>query len=112
MRKGNIKEGESFNARLWPNGRVPIDNKIAACGHFDKKGEYWYQISLGGNSSNDAKIGKILGKAVPTDAVATTIQKIIDVYLEQRVSNDNDVEGFGELIDRIGITPFKEKVYG
>ena len=78
----------------------------------DKKGEYWYQISLGGNSSNDAKIGKILGKAVPTEAVATTIQKIIDVYLEQRVTNDNDVEGFGELVDRIGIAPFKEKVYG
>ena len=102
--------------------RLNMSGCMNACAHHhtgdigilgvDKKGEYWYQISLGGNSSNDAKIGKILGKAVPTDAVATTIQKIIDVYLEQRVSNDNDVEGFGELIDRIGITPFKEKVYG
>lgn len=102
--------------------RLNMSGCMNACAHHhtgdigilgvDKKGEYWYQISLGGNSSNDAKLGKILGKAVPTDAVATTIQKIIDVYLEQRVSNDNDVEGFGELIDRIGITPFKEKVYG
>jgi len=102
--------------------RLNMSGCMNACAHHhtgdigilgvDKKGEYWYQISLGGNSSNDAKIGKILGKAVPTDAVATTIQKIIDVYLEQRISNDNDVEGFGELIDRIGITPFKEKVYG
>ena len=102
--------------------RLNMSGCMNACAHHhtgdigilgvDKKGEYWYQISLGGNSSNDAKLGKILGRAVPTDAVATTIQKIIDVYLEQRVSNDNDVEGFGELIDRIGITPFKEKVYG
>ena len=102
--------------------RLNMSGCMNACAHHhtgdigilgvDKKGEYWYQISLGGNSSNNAKLGKILGRAVPTDAVATTIQKIIDVYLEQRVSNDNDVEGFGELIDRIGITPFKEKVYG
>ena len=69
-------------------------------------------ISLGGNSSNNAKLGKILGRAVPSDDVATTIQKIIDVYLEQRVSNENEVEGFGELVNRIGIAPFKEKVYG
>ena len=102
--------------------RLNMSSCMNACAHHhtgdigilgvDKKGEYWYQISLGGNSSNDAKLGKILGKAVPTDAVATTIQKIIDVYLEQRVSNDNDVEGFGDLVDRIGIAPFKEKVYG
>lgn len=102
--------------------RLNMSGCMNACAHHhtgdigilgvDKKGEYWYQISLGGNSSNDAKIGKILGKAVPTEAVATTIQKIIDVYLEQRVTNDNDVEGFGELVDRIGIAPFKEKVYG
>ncbi len=102
--------------------RLNMSGCMNACAHHhtgdigilgvDKKGEYWYQISLGGNSSNDAKLGKILGRAVPSDDVATTIQKIIDVYLEQRVSNDNDVEGFGELIDRIGITPFKEKVYG
>ena len=102
--------------------RLNMSGCMNACAHHhtgdigilgvDKKGEYWYQISLGGNSSNNAKLGKILGRAVPSDDVATTIQKIIDVYLEQRVSNDNDVEGFGELIDRIGITPFKEKVYG
>ena len=102
--------------------RLNMSGCMNACAHHhtgdigilgvDKKGEYWYQISLGGNSSNDAKLGKILGKAVPTDAVATTIQKIIDVYLEQRVSNDNDVEGFGDLVNRIGIAPFKEKVYG
>ena len=102
--------------------RLNMSGCMNACAHHhtgdigilgvDKKGEYWYQISLGGNSSNNAKLGKILGRAVPSDDVATTIQKIIDVYLEQRVSNENEVEGFGELVNRIGIAPFKEKVYG
>ena len=102
--------------------RLNMSGCMNACAHHhtgdigilgvDKKGEYWYQISLGGNSSNNAKLGKILGKAVPSDDVATTIQKIVDVYLEQRVSNENEVEGFGEVINRIGLAPFKEKVYG
>ncbi len=102
--------------------RLNMSGCMNACAHHhtgdigilgvDKKGEYWYQISLGGNSSNNAKLGKILGKAVPSDDVATTIQKIIDVYLEQRVSNEHDVEGFGDLVDRVGLAPFKEKVYG
>ena len=95
---------------------------INACAHHhtgdigilgvDKKGENWYQISLGGNSSDNAKIGKILGRSVATDEVADTIQKIVDVYVDLRVSTDNDVESFGAMVDRVGIAPFKEKVYG
>ncbi|MER2164103.1 MAG: nitrite/sulfite reductase, partial [Psychrobacter alimentarius] len=102
--------------------RLNMSGCMNACAHHhtgdigilgvDKKGEHWYQISLGGNSSNDAKIGKILGKAVPATDVAVTLQKILDVYLEQRVSNEQDVERFGDLVDRVGIAPFKEKVYG
>jgi len=102
--------------------RLNMSGCMNACAHHhtgdigilgvDKKGEHWYQISLGGNSSNDAKIGKILGKAVPATDVAITLQKILDVYLEQRVSNDHEVERFGDLVDRVGIAPFKEKVYG
>lgn len=101
--------------------RLNMSGCMNACAHHhtgdigilgvDKKGEHWYQISLGGNSSNDAKIGKILGKAVPASDVAITLQKILDVYLEQRVSNEQDVERFGDLVDRVGIAPFKEKVY-
>ena len=71
--------------------RITLYRRFGILG-VDKKGEHWYQISLGGNSSNDAKIGKILGKAVPATDVAVTLQKILDVYLEQRVSNEQDVE--------------------
>ena len=102
--------------------RLNMSGCINACAHHhtgdigilgvDKKGENWYQISLGGNSSDNAKIGKILGRSVATDEVADTIQKIVDVYVDLRVSTDNDVESFGAMVDRVGIAPFKEKVYG
>ena len=102
--------------------RLNMSGCMNACAHHhtgdigilgvDKKGEHWYQISLGGNSSNDAKLGKILGKAVPADDVASTLQTILDVYLDIRGTNEQDVEGFGDVIDRVGIAPFKEKVYG
>ena len=102
--------------------RLNMSGCMNACAHHhtgdigilgvDKKGEHWYQISLGGNSSNDAKIGKILGKAVPADEVAATLQTILDVYLDIRADSENDVEGFGAVIERVGIKPFKEKVYG
>ena len=58
------------------------------------------------------KLGKILGRSVPTEAVADTIQQIVDVYVDLRAPTDNDVESFGELVERVGIDPFKEKVYG
>ncbi|MGP9491899.1 nitrite/sulfite reductase [Psychrobacter sp. AOP7-B1-24] len=102
--------------------RLNMSGCINACAHHhtgdigilgvDKKGENWYQISLGGNSSDNAKLGKILGRSVPTEAVADTIQKIVDVYVDLRATTDNDVESFGELVERVGIDPFKEKVYG
>lgn len=102
--------------------RLNMSGCINACAHHhtgdigilgvDKKGENWYQISLGGNSSDNAKIGKILGRSVATEEVANTIQKIVDVYVDLRASTDNEVESFGDLVDRVGIAPFKEKVYG
>ena len=102
--------------------RLNMSGCMNACAHHhtgdigilgvDKKGEHWYQISLGGNSSNDAKLGKILGRAVAADDVASTLQIILDTYLELRGDSDNEVERFGDLVDRVGIAPFKEKVYG
>ena len=102
--------------------RLNMSGCMNACAHHhvgdigilgvDKKGEHWYQISLGGNSSDNAKIGKILGRAVPAADVASTLQVILDVYLELRAKTEDDVERFGDVIDRVGIAPFKEKVYG
>ncbi len=78
----------------------------------DKKGEHWYQISLGGSSKQDARLGKILGRAVAADQVATTLQTILDVYTQARSSEADTYETFAQFIERVGIDPFKEAVYG
>ncbi len=97
--------------------RLNISGCMNACAHHhvgdigilgvDKKGEHWYQISLGGTSSEEAKLGKILGKAVAVDNVAETLDKILQVYVEKRQQD----EAFAEVVQRLGIEPFKERVY-
>ena len=74
----------------------------------DKKGVEWYQLTLGGSSENNAAIGKRLGAAIAKDKITQAITEILDVYLQQR---DSDAESFLATVNRIGIRPFKEKVY-
>jgi sulfite reductase (NADPH) hemoprotein beta-component len=74
----------------------------------DKKGEEWYQITLGGSSENDAQLGKRLGPAIAKDDVVESISTILKTYVEQRASND---ESFLDTVKRTGIQPFKEKIY-
>lgn len=73
----------------------------------DKKGAEWYQITLGGSSENEAAIGERLGPAVSRDEVTQTITSILDVYVKQRQPE----ESFLDMVKRVGITPFKERVY-
>ena len=103
--------------------RLNMSRCMNACAHHhvadigilgvDKKGEHWYQISLGGRSGQNAKLGDILGKSVPVDAVAATVDDILQVYLKYRQAADTDFgsETFAEVVERIGIEPFKEYVY-
>ena len=77
----------------------------------DKKGEHWYQISLGGTSSENAKLGQILGRAVPADAVADTIMTIAKVYKDNRQENADSIESFADYVNRAGLAPFKQAVY-
>ena len=99
----------------------PIDLNISgcmnACGHHhvghigilgvDKKGAEFYQIALGGNAGDDASLAKILGPSFSRDEVTGVIGKILDVYLDQRI----DEEPFLHCVRRVGIAPFKERVY-
>lgn len=90
---------------------------INACGHHhvghigilgvDKKGEDWYQITLGGSGREDASLGKVLGKAVAADQVPSVLRTILETYVEQR----QDEERFLDTVRRVGLVPFKEKVY-
>jgi sulfite reductase (NADPH) hemoprotein beta-component len=73
----------------------------------DKKGSEWYQITLGGSSENDAAIGERLGPAVAKDEVTKAITTILDVYITQRLEE----ESFLDMVNRVGVTPFKERVY-
>lgn len=94
-----------------------ISGCMNACGHHhignigilgvDKKGNEFYQVSLGGNSGRDAAIGKILGPSFEEADIADVIEKIIDVYVEKRLED----ESFLGTVQRLGIAPFKERVY-
>jgi len=94
-----------------------ISGCMNACGHHhvgnigvlgvDKKGQEFYQISLGGSSHHDAAIGKILGPSFARDDMPEVIKSIIDVYVDNRTRE----EAFLDTYHRIGIDPFKERVY-
>jgi len=73
----------------------------------DKKGEEWYQFTLGGSSEADAEIGKRLGRAIPKDKVVDTVATLIDVFKELR----HEDELFLATVRRVGVDPFKERVY-
>ena len=96
---------------------VNISGCMNACGHHhvgnigilgvDKKGAEFYQISLGGSSKNEASLGKIIGPSFAQDEIPDVITKIVDVYQQAKSENEN----FLDTYKRIGIEPFKEKVY-
>ena len=88
-----------------------------ACGHHhvghigvlgvDKKGEEWYQLTVGGDASNTAQLGTHLGPAIAKDKVSDAISDILTVYKDQR----SDKERLVDTFRRVGIEPFKERVY-
>ncbi|MCQ8183597.1 nitrite/sulfite reductase [Methylomonas sp. SURF-1] len=73
----------------------------------DKHGEEWYQITLGGSSENEAAIGERLGPAVAKDQITTAVTDILDVYVQQRLED----EAFLQTVKRVGLEPFRERVY-
>ena len=96
-----------------------ISGCMNACGHHhvghigilgvDKQSAEFYQISIGGAQGNDASLGKVLGPSVSQAEVPDVIEKLIDLYLARR---DSEEERFVDLVRRIGIQPFREHVYG
>ena len=97
--------------------KIKISGCINACGHHhvghigilgvDKKGEEFYQLSLGGSGAEDATLAQILGPALPMDKVTDAIEAIVDTYLLQRQGE----ERFLDTFRRAGMQPFKEAVY-
>ena len=99
----------------------PIELNISgcmnACGHHhighigilgvDKKGQEFYQVCLGGSQSREASIGKILGPSFKQEEMPDVIQKILSTYVDLRQED----ESFLSTYRRVGIDPFKERVY-
>jgi len=97
--------------------RINISGCMNGCAHHtvghigilgvDKKGEEWYQITLGGSSSNEASLGERLGPSVAKSEVPGVMERIFLTYRDLR----SDEESFLETVRRIGIQPFQERVY-
>ncbi len=98
--------------------KLNMSGCINACAHHhvghigilgvNKKGEDWYQFTLGGSSGEEASLGKILGKSVPADEVADTLEKLLLTYINIREDAD---ERFLDTVLRVGVAPFKEAAY-
>ncbi|CAN7472851.1 nitrite/sulfite reductase [Trinickia sp. LjRoot230] len=97
-----------------------ISGCMNSCGHHhvgnigilgvDKDGSEWYQVSLGGEqgtSPTGARLGRVIGPSFSAEEMPDVISKVIDTYVESRV----DGERFIDTYNRIGIAPFKERVY-
>jgi sulfite reductase (NADPH) hemoprotein beta-component len=95
-----------------------ISGCMNACGHHhvgnigilgvDKKGEEFYQVSLGGNTGSDTSLGKILGPSFARDRMPDVIATILDCYVSKRLEGEHFVETYR----RLGHNVFKEAVYG
>ncbi|MCB1690575.1 MAG: nitrite/sulfite reductase [Halioglobus sp.] len=94
-----------------------ISGCMNACGHHhighigilgvDKKGEEYYQVCLGGSQAKDASIGKILGPSFKQQDMPDVVDKILSTYVTLR----QEEESFLDTYRRVGIDPFKERVY-
>jgi sulfite reductase (NADPH) hemoprotein beta-component len=73
-----------------------------------KNGEEYYQITLAGETLHETNIGKKLGPSVSGETIVDAVEDIVNVYIDNRQQE----EKFTDVFKRIGITPFKEKVYG
>ena len=108
---------DAERAELIGELKIRISGCINACGHHhvghigilgvDKKGEEFYQVTLGGSGAEDATLGSILGPALPANKVAEAVEQMVDVYLRERTAG----ERFLDTFRRTGVAPFKEAVY-
>jgi len=98
--------------------KIKMSGCMNGCGHHsvghigvlgvDKEGEEWYQITLGGSASNDATLGDRIGPAIARSNVVATIVKLIETFVEHRRGE----ESFVQTYRRVGLAPYKARVYG
>ncbi len=94
-----------------------ISGCMNACGHHhvghigvlgvDKNGSEWYQVTIGGTQGAHAAIGKVIGPSFAADEMPDVIERLIEIYVDLR----HEDERFVDTVRRVGIEPFKERVY-
>jgi sulfite reductase (NADPH) hemoprotein beta-component len=97
---------------------INISGCMNACGHHhvghigilgvDKRGQEFFQLTLGGSSDERASLGDRLGPGLPQAEVPAAIEAIVETYLASR----EEGERFLDTYRRVGMAPFKEAVYG
>ena len=98
--------------------KIKISGCINACGHHhvghigvlgvDRKGEEFYQITLGGSADEATSIGEIVGPGFSSDRVVDAIEQVVETYLRLR---RDPAETFLEAYRRLGAEPFKQALY-
>ncbi|WP_421729006.1 nitrite/sulfite reductase [Brevundimonas sp.] len=105
-----------YQERVGPV-RINMSGCINACGHHhvghigvlgvDRKGEEYYQITVGGSPDEQAALGEIVGRSLPSEEVAPAIGRALDRYLEVRIEG----ERFIDTVRRLGADPFRDAIY-
>ena len=98
--------------------KIKISGCINACGHhhvghigilgLDRAGIENYQITLGGDGSENAAIGDKTGPGFAYDQVVPAVERILRAYLALRTGPE---ESFIAAFRRLGAQPFKAALY-
>ena len=96
---------------------INISGCMNACGHHhvgnigvlgvDKKGQEYYQVSVGGNASEQTQLARILGPAFPAEEIPQAVDRLVQCYRQYRLPQENFIQTF----NRVGIDAFKVAAY-
>ena len=95
-----------------------ISGCMNACGHHhvghigvlgvDKNDEEWYQVTIGGRQGNETRLGKVIGPSFAAADMPDVVTKLLETYVDLREPE----ERFVDTVVRVGVDPFKTRVYG
>ena len=98
--------------------KIKISGCINACGHhhvghigilgLDRAGVENYQITLGGDATENARVGDRTGPGFSANEILPAIERIVFAYLDLR---NDPAETFAQTYARVGMDPFKSALY-
>ncbi len=91
---------------------------VNACGHHhighigilgvDKNNQEWFQVTIGGREGTRAALGKVIGPSFAAEQVPDVIARLLETYVARRLEG----EPFIDAVERLGLDPFHQAVYG